>query len=467
MTVPGSRLDLSAPRRVHLVAVGGAAMSGIARYLRQLGHTVSGCDARGAKTVQSLAAEGFEVHVGHDPAHIADVDYVVASTAVRDDNEELVAARAAGIPVLWRGEAMAAIVASRPHVAVVSGTHGKTTTTSMLTAILAHAGRHPSSFIGGTPVGGTGARFDPDGDWIVVEGDESDHSFLDFRRDAALVTNIEADHLDRWGDDVANLHEGFATFVVEATGPVVVCADDAGSAALVDVRPDVVTYGAHVGAHYRMVAYEPTPRGARVGVVHHTLGALEPLDLALRGRDMAANALGAATLAAELGLDWSVIAAALAEFGGVARRFERKATLNGADCYDDYAHTATEVAATLARAKEGPWRNVIAVYQPHRYSRISRHSADFADAFADADTVVVTGLDGAFETPIPGVDGHLVVEAVLNAHPATQLAYLPEWDALAEVPWRYAGPGDIVVTLGCGTITEAHDLWAERDEARR
>jgi len=177
---------------------------------------------------------------------------------------------------------------------------------------------------------------------------------------------------------------------------------------------------------------------------------------------MALNALGAAVVAAELGVEWDVAVAALADFAGVARRFQHRSTLGGVDCYDDYAHTATEVAATLARAREGPWRRVVAVCQPHRYTRISRHWRDFADAFVDADVVVVAGLDGAFEAPIAGVDARLVVRAVLDAHPATELAYLPEWDALADVPWRYARPGDLVVTLGCGTITEVHDLWLAR-----
>lgn len=454
-------LDLTAPRRVHVVAVGGSAMSALARYLQQLGHTVTGSDVRDSKTLRALAADGITVAVGHDAAHVHDADYVVASTAVRLDNPELVAARAAGIPMLWRGEAMAAIVATRPRVAVVSGTHGKTSTTAMVAAILDHAGWHTSRFIGGTPVGAPAARFDAAGEWIVVEGDESDHSFLEFRRDAALVTNVEADHLDKWGDLDA-LHAGFEEFVRTATGPVVVCADHDGARRLRDTRPDAVTYGFAPDAEYHASAYEPTARGCRIEVARRAHGPLAPFDLRVRGRDMATNAVGAAALASELGVPWVDVAAALAAFDGVARRFQPREVANGADCYDDYAHTPTEIAATLARAREGPWRRVVAVCQPHRYTRISRHWREFADAFTDADRVVIAGLDGAFEDPVAGVDARLVVRAVLDAHPATALAYLPEWEALADVPWRFARPGDLVVTLGCGTITEIHDEWQAR-----
>jgi UDP-N-acetylmuramate--alanine ligase len=462
-------LDLAMPRRIHVVAAGGAAMSALARFLVALGHDVTGSDARESSTVRALEKEGIPVRVGHDAANLPDdVDYVVVSTAVRSDNPELVAARGRGVPVLWRGEAMEAIVRTAPKVAVVSGTHGKTSTTSMLAAILDAAGRHPSWFIGGTPVGRANAHHDADGEWIVVEGDESDHSFLEFHRDAALVTNIEADHLDKWGD-LDQLRAGFETFVRTTTGPVVLCRDDGGSAGLLAVRPDAVTYGWNDDADVRAIAYAPTPEGSRVTVVRRTAAGesgKDVLELRLRGRDMALNALGAATLAQQLGVEWDEARDALAGFGGVARRFQHRSTVDGIDLYDDYAHTATEVAATLARAREGPWRRVVAVFQPHRYTRISRHWHDFGESFTDADLLVVTGLDGAFEDPIAGVDGRLVVRAVLDAHPATDLVYLPEWESLADVPWRYARAGDVVVTLGCGTITEAHDVWRVRAEQR-
>jgi UDP-N-acetylmuramate--alanine ligase len=455
-------LDLSAPRRIHVVAAGGAAMSAIARFLVQLGHGVTGSDARESSTVRALEQEGIPVRVGHDAANLPDaVDYVVASTAVRPDNPELVAARTRGVAVLWRGEAMEAIVRTAPRAAVVSGTHGKTSTTSMVAAILEAAGRHPSWFIGGTPVGRANAHHDPESEWIIVEGDESDHSFLEFHRDAALVTNVEADHLDKWGD-LERLHEGFETFVRTTDGPVVLCRDDPGSAALLTVRPDAVTYGWHAAADLRAVAYESTGSGARLTVARAGGAVDDVLELRLRGHDMALNALGAASLAMQLGVAWADARDALGAFAGVARRFQHRSTIEGVDLYDDYAHTATEVAATLARAREGPWRRVVAVFQPHRYTRISRHWRDFAESFTDADVLVVTGLDGAFEDPIAGVDGRLVVRAVLDAHPATDLVYLPEWEALADVPRRYARPGDVVVTLGCGTITEAHDLWRAR-----
>jgi UDP-N-acetylmuramate--alanine ligase len=453
-----SAFDLNEPRTVHIVAIGGAGMSAIARCLHALGHNVSGSDQRESKLLERLAGEGITVFVGHRAEQVpADCDAIAISTAVRDTNLEVVEARRRSIPVLSRADALRLVVATSPRAIAVSGTHGKTTTTGMVTAILRAGGLHPSFVAGGIVADlGTNATLDV-GEWMVVEADESDGTFLKLPRDAVLVTNVEPDHLDRWGTFDA-LVAGFEEFVTVAPGPRVLCADNTVSSLLAASIPSV-TYGFDTEARYRAGGYRSTVDGvvfdlsvdgARVATVQ----------LPMHGRHNALNATGAAALALELGVPVPKVVEGLAGFGGMARRFEYRNELNGVDCFDDYAHTASEVVATLALAREvASERRVVAVFQPHRYTRISRHWQEFADAFVDADVVVVTGLDGASEDPIPGVSGHLVVQGVLDRHPDTRLAYLPEWSALRDVPWRFARPGDVVVTLGCGDITRVHDEW--------
>jgi UDP-N-acetylmuramate--alanine ligase len=456
--------DLTAPRTVHIVAIGGAGMSAIARYLHALGHRVTGSDQRHSKLLDALAAEGIPTFVGHRAEQVpADCDAVAISTAVRETNPEVVEARRRDLPVLKRADALRLVVATSARAIAVSGTHGKTTTTGMVTAVLSAAGLHPSFIAGGIVSDlGTNARLDT-GEWMVVEADESDGTFLDLPREAVLVTNIEADHLDRWGTFDA-LVAGFEEFVSVAPGPRVVCVDTPVSARVAE-RLASVTYGFDARARYRATEYRPTPDGAAFDL--SVDGApVATIALRVRGRHNAVNAAGAAALALELGVPVDAVVDGLRAFRGMARRFELRSTLNGADLYDDYAHTASEVAATLALAREGAEHRVIAVFQPHRYTRISRHWQEFAEVFVDADLVVVTGLDGASEDPIPGVSGRLVVKGVLDRHPDTALAYLPEWEALRDVPWRFARPGDVVVTLGCGDITRIHDEWIAEGTAR-
>lgn len=466
------RVTFDDPQRVHIVAIGGAAMSGIARYLRSCGHAVSGSDVRESSTTVALQREGFDVCIGHAAHNVPnDASIVVYSTAVRNDNPELIAARERGIAIAHRSELMEWIARTRPQVAVVSGTHGKTSTTSMLSCILDAAGLRPSFFIGGTPAGlATNARFDPEGLWLAIEGDESDRSFLAFRRDLALITNIEADHLEHWDNSFASLVGGFAEFADGATTGVAMCIDDATVAELVDRmrtngadRPRIVTYGFSEAADYRMTRYESTNDGTEVTMSHRAHGDAT-VRLTTRGRDMATNALGAATLANLVGVVWSTAVQGLGSYQGVARRFQYRSTLNGADCYDDYAHTATEIATTLARAREGAWGRVIAVCQPHRYTRIARHAPEYGSAFSDADHVVVAPLDPAFEPPIEGVSARLVFDAIRATAPETSVELLEDWDGLLDVPWRIGRAGDVIITLGCGTITEVHAAWIAHAE---
>jgi UDP-N-acetylmuramate--alanine ligase len=456
--------DLTAPRTVHIVAIGGAGMSGIARYLHALGHRVTGSDQRHSKLLDTLAVEGIPTFVGHAAEQLpAGCEAIAISTAVRDTNPEVVEARRRGLPVLSRAGALRLVVATSPRAIAVSGTHGKTTTTGMVTAVLDAAGLHPSFIAGGIVSDlGTNARRDT-GEWIVVEADESDGTFLELPREVVLVTNVEADHLDRWGTFEA-LVAGFEEFVAGAPGPRVICIDTPVSALVAAGLPSV-TYGFDPGARYCATEYRATPGGAAFELAVDSVH-LATIELRLRGRHNAVNATGAAALALELGVPVASVVEGLGGFRGMARRFEHRSTLNGVELYDDYAHTASEVAATLALAREGAEHRVIAVFQPHRYTRISRHWQEFAEVFVDADLVVVTGLDGASEDPIPGVSGRLVVKGVLERHPDTALAYLPVWEALRDVPWRFARPGDLVVTLGCGDITRIHDEWIAEAGAR-
>lgn len=461
---------LADAEHLHVVAIGGYAMSAIARYCTQLGMRVSGCDVTDSETLTRLRAEGIDCVVGHDPSHLvpesgARPDVISVATAVRRDLPEVAAAVDAGLTVLSRGETMVFVAGTKPQVAVVSGTHGKTSTSAMVSFVLDAVDAHPSFFVGGTIADfGTNARYDAAGEWLVVEGDESDHSFLDFRRDVALVTNIEADHLDRWGDSFDSLVAGFAQFIDTATGPAVLCVDDAVVASLAATRPDAITYGATPDARLRITGYEPTRGGCVVEITSD--GDTRPMALRLRGRDMAQNAVGAVALAGATGVDLDAAIAALADFHGVARRFEYKANLNGADCYDDYAHTATEIRTTLARAREGGWSRVVAVVQPHRYTRIQRHGHEFGDAFDDADVVVVAGLDPAFEDPIEGVSSQIVIDAIRAARPALPVIDRPDWDDLRDVPWSVARAGDCIVTLGCGSITNVHRDWSAEAQSR-
>jgi UDP-N-acetylmuramate--alanine ligase len=466
---PSARLvagfDLDAPRTVHIVAIGGAGMSAIARYLHALGHRVTGSDQRHSKLLDTLASEGITTFVGHRAEQVPpDCDAIAISTAVRDSNLEVVEARRRAIPVLSRADVLALVVATSPRAIAVSGTHGKTTSTGMVTAALRAGGLHPSFLAGGIVSGlGTNALRDT-GEWLVVEADESDGTFLRLPRNAVLVTNVEPDHLDRWGTFEA-LVTGFEEFVAGADGPRVLCADDRVSARLAGALPSV-TYGFDAAARYCLHDYRPTDDGCAFELLVDGAAAAR-VELQMRGRHNALNATGAAALTIELGVPVAAVVEGLAAFKGMARRFEYRATVNGADYYDDYAHTASEVVATLALAREGARRRrVVAVCQPHRYTRISRHWQEFADAFVDADVVVVTGLDGASEDPIPGVSARLVVQGVLDRHPDTALAYLPEWDSLRDLPWRFARPGDLVVTLGCGDITRVHDDWMVEDRRR-
>ncbi len=454
------RLDLSAPRRIHVVGIGGAGMSAIAGVLARMGHTVSGSDLKDSRTITRLRAAGVDARIGHAAEHVAaGLDAVVISTAIPSTNPEVVAAGTLGIPVLRRAEALRALVATRRAIAV-AGSHGKTTTSSMLALVLRGAGWRPTFLIGGdVNEVGTNAAYD-DGEWLVVEADESDGTFLELSAEAAIVTNVEADHLDHYGSFPA-LVDAFTRFLEGTPGPRVVCADEPHAAAIA-ARVGARTYGFAPDADYRIVRCDGHRHGSEVEVTRD--GApLGTFSLPVPGVHNATNAVAAVAIATELGVPFADTARALAGFGGVARRFEFRGEHDGVTLIDDYAHLPSEVQAALRTARAGGWNRVIAVFQPHRYSRTDSLWRDFADAFTDADLLVLTDVYAAGETPRPGVTGRLLVRAVLDAHPAASVVYLPHRADVVTVVPRLARPGDVVLTLGAGDLTTVPDVWLGLD----
>jgi UDP-N-acetylmuramate--alanine ligase len=446
---------------VHLIGIGGAGMSGIARILLARGVAVSGSDARESRAVAALRVLGAHVAVGHDASHLdlaGPAPTVVVSTAIRETNPELAAARERGLPVVHRATALAALTTGR-RVAAVAGTHGKTSTTSMVTVALQHCGADPSFAIGGDlSASGAGAHHG-EGDVFVVEADESDGSFTAFSPSVAVVTNVEPDHLDHHGDERAYraVFERFLERIVPG-GVLVSCADDAGAEALASTAQMTVRrYGwsAVGGGDARLLEFVPDGLGSRVRFRH--LGEERELRLGVPGQHMALNALGAYLAGVELGITPECLVEGLGGFDGVQRRFEFKGSARGVAVYDDYAHHPTEVAATLRAAREtagsghGRRGRVLVAFQPHLYSRTRLFAADFGEALSLADEVMVLDVYGAREDPEPGVDSGLITDAVRL--PAERVHRAPSWEKVPAAMAALASDGDMVITMGAGDVT--------------
>ncbi|MBI9115463.1 UDP-N-acetylmuramate--L-alanine ligase [Sanguibacter suaedae] len=451
---------------VHLVGIGGAGMSVVARLLAADGAAVQGSDARRSVTTDQLVAEGVTVHVGHRASNLGDATTVVLSSAVRDDNPELAGARARGLRIMHRSEALAVLMAGRRSVAV-AGAHGKTTTSALTAVTLRGAGLDPSFAIGGTvltedgplPGGHRGT-----GDVLVAEADESDGSFLNYRPTVAVVTNVEPDHLDHYGTRAAfeQAFDDFAANVVEG-GTLVACADDAGSAALARRRADagarVVTYGTASAAGATVSGYvvDDLSGGCSFVLTLHPGTSLVDedvrLDVRLRvsGEHNASNAAAAVVAAVVLGVTPDEAARAVGEFRGTGRRFETRGEVGGVRVVDDYAHHPTEVAALLAAAR-GVARGgrVLALFQPHLYSRTRIFAQEFADAFDAADLVVVCDVYAAREDVDPSVGPHLVVDRMRSGRGRVVLDRVEAALTVASE----AAPGDVVLTVGAGDVTE-------------
>jgi UDP-N-acetylmuramate--alanine ligase len=455
------------PRRIHVLGIGGSGMSAIATVLVAMGHTVSGSDAADSSVLTGLRSLGITTHVGHAADHVVGADVVAASTAVPADNPELVAARAGGIPVLRRAEALAAICATRRTIAI-GGTHGKTTTTAMTALALREAGLEPSFIVGGEVTGLGGGASWGSGGWFVVEADESDGTFTELGAEAVVVTNVEADHLDFHGT-FENLQAAFRAFLSSASGPRVVCIDDPVAARLAEGL-DCLTYGTGESADYRMADVQTGRSGVATTIVHH--GAeLGRIDVPLPGVHNARNATAALVVALALGASFADAARGLAAFAGVRRRFEHRGEAGGVTFVDDYAHLPSEVSAALEAARGGAYGRVVCVFQPHRYTRTAALWREFADAFTGADVLAVTGIYAAGQDPLPGVTGKLIVDAVLDAHPYQRVAWLPGRSDLLAWLGAELRPGDLCLTLGAGDLTTLPDelvpTVAARAAARR
>jgi UDP-N-acetylmuramate--alanine ligase len=442
--------------RVHIMGIAGSGMSALARILLERGLQVSGCEARDSITVRALRALGADVRIGHSPEHLDAADTFVYTTAINPKHEEFAAARASGKHVLRRAAALAAALEDKRCIAV-AGTHGKTSTTSLLTVAAQACGVDPSFAIGGNLYEtGKNAHLGT-GELAIVEADESDGSFLLTRPAVAVVTNVEADHLENHGD-LEGIFRAFEQFVdrIDPHGLVLCCADDAGARRIAEYargtgRP-VLTYGMAEDADVRVSDIVTLPDGVDFTVTSERIGRRRVHVGALIGRHMALNATAALTLVAELGLDLDVAAGSWSRFAGVHRRFEPHGEGGGVRVYDDYAHHPTEIAASLHAAKEalGGQGRLIAIFQPGTYSRTQTFAQEFADAMAIADLAVVMDIFPAREEPIPGVTGATISDLI--PLPPERIVYEPRYDAVPERVAELARPGDLVITMGIGNV---------------
>jgi UDP-N-acetylmuramate--alanine ligase len=468
--VPDVLLPADQLGRVHFVGIGGAGLSGIARIMLARGIAVSGSDAKESRTLEALRALGARCHVGHAAEQVHDVDTLVVSTAVREDNPEVVEAQRQGLRILPRSAALESVMQGR-RVVAVAGTHGKTTTTSLLTVALQHCGADPSFAIGGELNESGANAHDGSGEIFVAEADESDGAFLVYSPFAAVVTNVEADHLDNYGTEEA-YHEAFSQFLdrLDPAGFLAVCVDDPGAAALAaqarsrglvtvgvgespeaDVRAEGVTFAGSTST------FTVVDRGRRLGEI----------TLRIPGRHYVLDALGALAAGLRLGFAFADLKRGLESFTGTRRRMELKGEVAGVRVYDSYAHHPNEIAGDLqaARSLAGEGRVVVA-FQPHLVSRTRIFGVQMGEALGAADEVVVMDVYVAREDPEPGVNGQLVASHV--PLPAAQVVFEPSWQATPQRLVERARPGDLVLTLGAGDVTlvgpEVLELLAEREQ---
>jgi UDP-N-acetylmuramate--alanine ligase len=451
--------DLSGIGLVHMVGIGGAGMRNLARLLLARGIAVSGSDMKESAGLAELQRAGAEVWVGHEAGHVGDADAVVISSAIREGNPELEQARRRGIPVWMRAQALAAAAADHRAIAV-TGTHGKTTTTSMVALVLERAGLDPTYVIGGDPnETGSGAR-SGNGDLFVAEADESDGSFLLMRPAVGIVTNVEVDHVDFYPGGLPEIEAAFTAFAAQCDRVVVYADDDRAVRAVVASGTPATTYGTSAEADVRLEIGSVGPGGARGHVLVD--GARHEVRLRVDGAHNLLDAAAAIAAGGAVGVAADVAAVALAEFSGVHRRFELRGTARGANFYDDYGHVPSELAVTLDVARRtGPAR-LVAVFQPHRYWRTQALWRELAASLVEADVVLVTDVYGAAQDPIPGVTGKLVVRGLAEAAPSKRVVYLPHRADVVEFLDREVRPDDLVITMGCGDVWMLGDAVLER-----
>ncbi|MBT6312380.1 MAG: UDP-N-acetylmuramate--L-alanine ligase [Alphaproteobacteria bacterium] len=447
---------------IHFVGIGGIGMSGIAEVLRNLNYKVQGSDVAAGPSVERLRELGVTVHIGHAAANIGEAAVVVVSSAIKDGNPEVDAARARRVPVVRRAEMLAELMRLKSAIAI-GGTHGKTTTTSLVAAVLAEAGMDPTVINGGI-INALGANaYLGGGEWMVVEADESDGAFLKLPSTVAVVTNVDPEHLDHWGSFDA-VRQAFRTFIenIPFYGFAVVCADHPEAQALTAAVRDrrIITYGFNPQADVRAENVELRAEGAKFDVIARLPGSredihIEGLELPMFGRHNVQNALVAIAISLELGVADAQVRRGLAAFGGVKRRFTKTGEVAGVAIIDDYGHHPVEISAVLAAARSVATGRVVAVAQPHRYSRLRDHLDEFCTCFNDADHVIIAPVYAAGEAPIDGIDHETLAEGLIaHGHKSVQTIDGPEALAAAIAPDM--APGDFVICLGAGTITR----WA-------
>lgn len=448
----------NAPRKLHFIGIGGVGMSGIALVAHQRGLSVTGSDMKESRTVRQLREAGITVYVGHDAANVAsDVDTVIISTAIPEKNPELAIARERGIDV-WHRSHMLAYLGQGKKTLACAGTHGKTTTSSMMATMVDGMGLDPSFLIGGTVQAyGTNAKCGQ-GDYYIVEADESDGSFVRLSPYAALITNIEADHLDHYGT-IDAIYEAFKDFMalLPEEGAAVVCADD----------PKLAKVAQAAGARYFTYGEDGNPNAqstfkitGRAGIgsaftVTFPDGTIVETSISRSpGRHNVLNATGVLTVAWALGLDVKAAAEALSTFGGVKRRFDLAGEAAGVTIVDDYAHHPTEIKATLAAAAKLDFNHVHVLFQPHRYSRTESLARMFGDAFDQASSVTLMDVYAAGEAPIPGVSGKTVVESIMAHKHRSLCAWMPHRTEVVDYLLHKLKPGDLLITMGAGDVTQ-------------
>lgn len=443
--------ELHAP--IHFIGIGGAGMSGIARICIDRGFEVSGSDAKDSTVLQALALQGATIHVGHDQSHVADARTVVISSAIREENPELRSARARGILVITRAEALAILLRGYTSIAI-AGTHGKTTTTSMLTITLQGLGMDPSFAIGGTPHDSRANSHHGTGTHFVVEADESDGSFIEYHPDYAIVTNVEVDHVDHFADEEA-INNAFDALVATVSKGLIICADDPGSARLADVANarglDTYLYGqaadadlriSHIHTGSEKSHYRATWQGKTLGEV----------TISIPGAHNVLNSAAALAMALVIKAPASEVIAHLATFSGVGRRFELRGSARGIRVFDDYAHHPTEVEVTIATARlVAKTGRVITIFQPHRYSRTAAFSDQFASALRAADFAILLDIYGAGEDPIPGASSAAISSRIKTL--GGESIFEPNLMKAIESAVEFARAEDIILTMGAGDVT--------------
>ena len=444
------KLSLTEPKDIHIIGIGGAGMRSIALVLSGMGHRVKGSDLKYSSGLERLKSEGIEIYIGHSEKNLLNASILTKSTAIPEGNVEVQEAKREGIDIFSRAEVLSAISQTKKTIAV-AGTHGKTTTSSMLSLALAEAGVNPSFLIGGEVNEiGCGALWDKDSKFLVVEADESDGTFLEVEAEFSIVTSVEPDHLSYYGTS-QKLREAFKQFVSNTKKKTYICDEDVGTEYLLDDK-NVVTYGTSQESDYSLQSYT----GGRFSSSFEIVGPetnLGPFTLASPGLHNALNATAAVALGIDIGLPVEDLRRGISHFAGVARRFQFRGEANGVAYIDDYAHLPSEVKAALKAASEGEWGRIIAVFQPHRYTRTYELADAFSDCFEYADEVIITGIYPSGEKPIPGVTGKLIADSLKTAGYVKPIHYCEHRQEIIELLYENLQQGDLCITLGAGDLT--------------